>query len=108
MIDAAVFLLLTGAMATAAASRPGQRALANALQRCALTLLALICLGVALSMILPNGPWFLPAALSINGSACVAHGIGLNLRVKMISGFLFCVLGGIQLGIVLILAAVAA
>lgn len=105
MIDNAFVLLLTGAMATAAASTAGPRAAVQFAYRTGLFLLAIACLGAALYIVFPNGPWIYPAALSFNGAACVAHGISLNFRLKFFTGFLFSIIGGIQLGIVLILAA---
>jgi hypothetical protein len=104
MIYAAVFLLLTGAMATAAAYTVQPQAMTRVVRQTAYTSMAICCVGIALWLVFPHGPWLLPAALSINGSACVAHGISLNFRLRMLTGFLFCVLGGVQLGIVLILA----
>ena len=108
MIDTTFCLLLTGAMATAAASTASPRAAVQFAYRSGLLLLALACLGAALYVVFPNGPWLYPAALSINGSACVAHGISLNFRLRFVSGFFFSILGGIQLGIVLIFAAAVA
>ena len=108
MIDTALILLVTGAMATAAASTAGPRAAVQIACRAGLFLLAIACLGAALCIVFPQGPWILPAALSLNGAGCVSHGIGLNFRFRFLSGFLFSVLGGIQLGIVLILAATSA
>jgi hypothetical protein len=102
MIYTAVFLLLTGAMVTAAATATDPRAANRLTRQSGLLLLALICLGLALWLVFPSGPWFLPAALSINGAACVAHGISLNNRLHLLGGFLFSILGGFQLGLVLI------
>ncbi len=105
MIDTAFVLMVTGAMATAAASSAGPRDAVQFAYRTGLLLLAIACLGAALYVVFHNGPWLYPAALSINGAACVSHGISLNFRLRFLSGFLFSILGGIQLGIVLILAA---
>jgi hypothetical protein len=91
-------------MATAAASSAGPRAAVQFAYRTGLLLLAIACLGAALYVVFPSGPWLYPAALSINGAACVAHGITLNFRLSFLTGFFFSILGGIQLGIVLILA----
>jgi hypothetical protein len=107
MIYTAVFLLLTGAMATAAAHVSHRQAMTRVMGQTALTSLAICCVGLALWLVFPHGPWLFPAALSINGSACVAHGIAMNFRLRLLTGFLFCVIGGVQLGIVLILAGLA-
>jgi hypothetical protein len=107
MFYTAVFLLLTGAMVTAAATTTDPAIVNRATRQCGLILFAILCLGLALWVVFPAGPWLFPAALSINGSACVAHGISLSNRLRLIGGFLFCILGGFQLGLVLIQALLA-
>jgi hypothetical protein len=104
MLYTAVFLLLTGAMVTAAATAPDPMRAARSTRQITLVLLAIICLGAALVLALPNGPWLYPAALSLNGAACVAHGVRLTSKLRVLSGFGFSVLGGMQLGLVLIMA----
>lgn len=107
MLYTAILLLLTGAMASAAATYPSVEGISRALRKAFFVVLAAFCLGLALLTVFPSGPWLYPAALSINGAACVAHGILLTTQFRVLSGFCFSVLGGMQLGLVLILASVA-
>jgi hypothetical protein len=57
---------------------------------------------VFLDVLVPDGAWLLPAALSINGAACIAHGICIISQLRVLTGFLFSVIGGFQLGLVLL------
>ena len=58
MIDAAFILLLTGATAAASSAGPGEAVLFD--YRTGLFLLTIACLGAALYVVFPTGPWIDP------------------------------------------------
>jgi len=62
-------------------------------------LAAFICASSALSLIFSGFWWTFAAALLLNGAMCVAHGVTILRRLRVIMGLFFCLLGGVQLGI---------
>ena len=98
------FVVLAGAVASIFMTATNPTMMAVFLRRYGILLLALCVFGFALWIVFPSTNWILPAALSINGAACVAHGVAVTRRLRILTGFLFSILGGFQLGLVLLAA----
>jgi uncharacterized membrane protein YjjP (DUF1212 family) len=66
-----------------------------------LLIVAIFCACFAFSLLFPGSSWWIfPAALSLNGAMCVGHGVTIIRRMRILMGLFFCILGGVQLGIV--------
>ena len=105
MISTTYFLMFAGTAASIVALLGNPHLMERQLRRGAAVAITLLCLLLTLDIFFPSGSWVFPAALSINGAACIAHGVCIIAQLRVLSGFLFSVLGGFQLGLVLLMVA---
>lgn len=98
------FLVLTGAFASAVGMSRNLPAATRFVRDAAFVAVGILFLGIALWVVFPDGTWFFPAALSLCGAACVAHGLAIMKKLQLLTGFMFSIMGGFQLGIVLLQA----
>jgi hypothetical protein len=104
MTFATAFLVFAGAVASLIMTAANPAFLLAFVRRYGMLLLSLGFLGLALWLVFPSSNWLLAAALSINGAACVAHGVAVTRHFRLLTGFFFSILGGFQLGLVLVAA----